>query len=32
MTPGAITLVFKEAWDTFPPIEGKPTDDNLLLI
>jgi hypothetical protein len=32
MTPDAITLLFKEAQDSFPPIEGKPTDDNLLLI
>jgi hypothetical protein len=24
-----ITLLFKEARDTFPPIEGKPTDGNL---
>jgi hypothetical protein len=32
MTPDAITLLFKEAHDSFPPIEGKLTDDNLLLI
>jgi hypothetical protein len=32
MTPDAITLLFKEARDTFPPIEGKPMDDNLQLI
>jgi hypothetical protein len=32
MTPNAITLLFKEARDTFPPFEGKPTDYNLLLI
>jgi hypothetical protein len=32
MTPNAITLLFKEARDAFPPLEGKPTDDNLLLI
>jgi hypothetical protein len=32
MTPNAITLLFKEARDTFPPIEGKPTDNNLQLI
>jgi hypothetical protein len=32
MTPNATTLLFKEAQDSFPPIEGKPTDDNLLLI
>ena len=29
MTPDAITLLFKEARDTFPPIKGKPTDDDL---
>jgi hypothetical protein len=29
MTPNAITLLFKEARDTFPPIKGKPMDDNL---
>ncbi len=28
----AITLLFKEAYDSFPPIKGKPTDDNLLAI
>jgi hypothetical protein len=32
MTPDAITLLFKEARDTFPPIEGKPSDDDLLSI
>ncbi len=32
MTPDAITLLFKEARDTFPPIEGKPSDDDLLMI
>ncbi len=32
MTPNAITLLFKEARDAFPPIKGKPTDDNLLSI
>jgi hypothetical protein len=32
MMPDAITLLFKEARDTFPPIEGKPTDNNLQLI
>lgn len=32
MTPDAITLLFKEARDTFPPFEGKPNDDNLLAI
>jgi hypothetical protein len=29
MTPNAITLLFKEAHDTFPPIKGKPTDNDL---
>ena len=29
MMPDAITLLFKEARDTFPPIKGKPTDDDL---
>ncbi len=32
MAPDAITLLFKEAYDSFPPIEGKPTNDNLLAI
>ncbi len=32
MTLNAITLLFKEACHTFPPLEGKPTDDNLMLI
>jgi hypothetical protein len=32
MMPDAITLLFKEARDTFPPIEGKPTDDDRQLI
>jgi hypothetical protein len=32
MTPDAITLLFKEAYDSFPPLEGKPTDNNLLSI
>jgi hypothetical protein len=32
MTPDAITRLFKEAYDTFPPLEGKPTDGNLLAI
>jgi hypothetical protein len=30
MTPDAITLLFKEACDAFPPFKGKPTDNNLL--
>jgi hypothetical protein len=29
MMPDATTLLFKEARDTFPPIKGKPTDNNL---
>ncbi len=32
MMPDAITLLFKDARDSFPPIEGKPTDYNLLSI
>jgi hypothetical protein len=32
MRPDAITLLFKAAFDVFPPIEGKPTDDDLLAI
>jgi hypothetical protein len=33
MTPNAaFTRLFKEAYDTFPPLEGKPTDDDLLAI
>ena len=32
MTPDAITHLFKEACDTFPPLEGKPADDDLLAI
>ena len=32
MTPEAITHLFKEAYDTFPPLEGKPLDDDLLAI
>ena len=27
-----ITLLFKKARDAFPPLEGKPTDNDLLLI
>jgi hypothetical protein len=30
MTPDAITCLFKEAHDSFPPLEGKPTNDDLL--
>jgi hypothetical protein len=32
MTPDAITLLFKEVRDTFPPIKGKPSKDDLLLV
>ena len=32
MTPDAITRLFKEAYDTFPPLDGKPTDGDLLAI
>jgi hypothetical protein len=32
MTPDAITLLFKEAYDSFPHIEGRPTDNDLLAI
>jgi hypothetical protein len=32
MRPDAVTLLFKEALDIFPPLEGKPTDDDLLAI
>ncbi len=30
--PNAITHLFKEAYDTFPPLEGKPINDDLLVI
>jgi hypothetical protein len=32
MTPDAITHLFKEAYDTFPPLKGKPTKNDLLAI
>ena len=32
MTPDAITLLFKEAWDLFSPLEGMPNDKDLLSI
>ncbi len=32
MNPNAITRLFKEAYNTFPPLKWKPTDDNLLAI
>ncbi len=32
MMPDAITRLFKEAYDSFPPLEGKLTDGDLLAI
>jgi hypothetical protein len=32
MTPEAITLLFREACEAFPPLKGKPSDDNLTTI
>jgi hypothetical protein len=32
MTPNAITPLFKEAHDAFPPLKGKPSGNNLLAI
>ncbi len=32
MTPDMITHLFKEAHDAFPPLKGKPSDDDLLAI
>jgi len=32
MRPDAVTLLFKEVFDIFPPLEGKPTDNDLLSI
>ena len=32
MTPDAIIRLFKEAYDSVPPLEGKPTDDDLIAI
>ncbi len=32
MTPKAITLLFQEACEAFPPLKGKPLDDNLTTI
>jgi hypothetical protein len=32
MNADAITCLFKEAYNTFPPLEGKPTNNNLLAI
>ena len=32
MTPEAITLLFREACEAFPPLNGKPLDNNLTMI
>ena len=32
MTPEAITLLFREAREAFPPLEGKPSDNDLTTI
>jgi hypothetical protein len=32
MTPGAITCLFKEAYDAFPPLKGKSSNNDLLAI
>jgi hypothetical protein len=32
MCPDAVTLLFKEAFNVFPPIKGEPTNDDLLAI
>ena len=32
MTPKAITLLFREAREAFPPLEGKPSDNSLTTI
>ncbi len=32
MNADTITRLFKEAYDTFPPLEGKPTNNDLLAI
>jgi hypothetical protein len=32
MRPGAITRLFKEAHDAFPPLKGKPSNNDLLAI
>ena len=32
MRPDAVILLFKEAFDIFPPFEGKPMDDDLFSI
>ncbi len=32
MTPNVITRLFKEAHDAFPPLKGKPSNNDLLAI
>jgi hypothetical protein len=32
MNADTITCLFKDAYNTFPPLKGKPTNDNLLAI
>jgi hypothetical protein len=32
LTPDAITCLFKEAHDAFPPLKGKPSENDLLAI
>ncbi len=32
MTPKAITLLFREACEAFPPLEGKPSNNDLTTI
>jgi hypothetical protein len=32
MNADTITRLFKEAYNTFPPLEGKPTNNNLYAI
>jgi hypothetical protein len=32
MNADAISCLFKEAYNTSPPLEGKPTNNNLLAI
>ena len=32
MTPKVITLLFREARKAFPPLKGKPSDDDLATI
>ena len=32
MMPKAITFLFRESQEAFPPLNGKPSDDNLTII